>query len=143
MNDLINNDVQKYVQYNYYAIPAVQHNQTGMIDILSEEVGRKTNCSFDKMTEVITDYYNCSFADVKGKCRYKNIVNARHVIMYFGIEILSIRYPNYDKTRIVREVARRLNRDRTSLLHAKNKIAWLSKKDIYFKREFQELKYLL
>lgn len=128
---------------HYFAIPSIQHYQTGMVDILSEEVGRKTKCSFDKMTEVITDYYNCSFADVKGKRRDKNIVNARHVIMYFGIEILSIRYPNYDKTRIVREVARRLNRDRTSVLHAKNKIAWLSKKDIFFKKEFQEVKQML
>lgn len=141
MKQITKSDVQNNV--HYFSIPAIQHEQTKMVDILSEEVGRKPICSFDKMVEIICKYYQCTTKEVMGRNRKKNIVNARHVIMFFGMEILQQQFPNYNDTRIIEMIGSKTKRDRTSVYFGIKKIEWLSKKDIYFTKEFQELKNLL
>lgn len=143
MKQLIKHNVRKCVQNNYFAIPAIQHNQTGMVDILSEEVGRKNKISFEKMTSIVCEYFNTNMQEVISRNRKKNIVSARHTIIFIGVDILTTQHPTYDKTRIYRLIADKLNRDRTSVIYTHAKLSWLSKKDIFFKKEFQELKYLL
>ncbi|MGP1455263.1 MAG: chromosomal replication initiator protein DnaA [Treponema sp.] len=75
---------------------------------------RQHNLSVDIIQKIVADYFNISFADIKGKKRTKNISFPRHVAMYLAREMT-----DFSTTEIGVEFG---GRDHTTIMHGHQKI---------------------
>jgi chromosomal replication initiator protein len=86
--------------------------QNQLKDIFSQS--KHGNVTIDNILRVISDKYNLSYADLKGKKRTKNIAFPRQVAMYIAREITE-----YSTTELGYEFG---GRDHTTVMHACQKI---------------------
>ncbi len=75
---------------------------------------RQHNLSIDTIQKIVADYFNISFADIKGKKRTKNISFPRQVAMYLAREMT-----DFSTTEIGVEFG---GRDHTTIMHGHQKI---------------------
>ncbi len=88
--------------------------------------------STKKIIETVAGFYNVSVKDIRSRCRKKELVKARHIIMYFLREDLRNSYP---------EIGRRIgNRDHTTAIYAYAKIKSDLQKKEALQREIESLR---
>ncbi len=75
---------------------------------------RQHNLSIDTIQKIVADYFNISFADMKGKKRTKKISFPRHIAMYLAREMT-----DFSTTEIGIEFG---GRDHTTIMHGHQKI---------------------
>ena len=73
----------------------------------------------------VSEKYRISVEQMKGKERYAEIVKARHIYFYLCRKLTSATYY---------KIAKLLNRDHSTVIHAENKIA----DEIYYYRHFEQ-----
>lgn len=62
----------------------------------------------EKIIEIVCDYFNLTHEALKGKCRSKELVHARHVIFYFIRRHTSM---------TLKSTGQLFNRDHTTVIH--------------------------
>ncbi|MBE5745721.1 MAG: chromosomal replication initiator protein DnaA [Clostridiales bacterium] len=92
----------------------------------------KAQVTMDKIINVCCEYYNVNKQDLVGKKKNKEIVDPRQIAMYLITEILDA--PLVSIGRVFG------NRDHTTVMHARDKVARLVQDNIKLKNEIVELK---
>jgi len=95
----------------------------------------RANITIEKIINVCCEYYEISRDDLVGKKKSKEIVDPRQIAMYLATEIL--------ETPLVTIGRKFGNRDYTTVIHARDKIARLIQDNINIKTEVSELKELI
>lgn len=70
--------------------------------------------TFDDVVHAVSTHYGISVESIKGPKRYKPLVHARQVVVHLALKLLA--------NRSLCSIGRELEKDHTSILHAKNKI---------------------
>ncbi len=104
--------------------------------ILSKETNEnspsKLRIQPQKVIKKVSDHYGINQSVLKGKCREKEVVRARHMAMYLLKTDLGMSY-----VEIGRWFA---NRDHTSVMHARSKMTALLKNDSLLQEEYQQIR---
>lgn len=99
--------VQNILRECEVKIREVTQNDSLSVLVFSKKIELKL--SFDDIVEFVCDVTGERERDVMKKCRKKELVTARHLIIYYSFHYCSI-----SKT----EISRKLNQDHTTILNA-------------------------
>lgn len=112
-------------ELNYMAIPGVPNttnrDRSRLFRVFDPEIIIKTAC----------EYFRLELDDIKGKCRKRELVFPRQVIMYFLTEYT-------DQTYLV--IGKLFNRDHTTVIHSKDAIKDLMTFDDKVRAQVEDLK---
>lgn len=82
---------------------------------------KQSNITIDTIIKVVSDYYNLSMSDIKGKKRTKNVMLPRQISLYIARELTE-----YSTTELGAEFG---GRDHTTVMHSCQKIEELLRSD--------------
>ena len=113
--------------------PTIETTKTVLASILTNiQTKSKTPKT---IINIVSKYYNITICDLIGKCRKKELVVPRQIVMFLLREECGSSYPT-----IGEELG---GRDHTTAMHAYNKIANAIKDDIKLKQDVESVKQML
>ncbi|MDC7218845.1 MAG: chromosomal replication initiator protein DnaA [Spirochaetales bacterium] len=139
--------IAKNITSNIRDLEAALNRIIGYSDIVKKEItiesvknlltqyftaAPQTNVSIPMIQKIVSDYFNVSIIDLKGKSRKKNITFPRHIAMYLSRELT-----DYSTTEIGIEFG---GRDHTTVMHACSNIDGKLKADSTLEPMISELK---
>jgi chromosomal replication initiator protein len=111
--------------YNYMTIPGVpktvNRDRTRHINVFTPEVIINTSCR----------YFDMPLETLQGKCRKREYVMPRQIIMYLLVNYTDMTYLNIGKL---------FNKDHTTVIHSKDTVKDLISVDDYMRLRVEELR---
>ena len=110
-------------------------NLINVKSFLRSNLKPKIVASYKSVIEKVCDFYEIEINQITAKCRKKEIVNTRQIIMYFLREYMDMSYSLIGK--------RLGNRDHTTVMHACEKIQLKLENDAKLQQEVIQIKKLI
>lgn len=103
------------VNLNPYLIPGIPNDtpHLPLAQLLSLEE------AINKILEIVSEKTSVPVQEIRNKCRSRDIVKARHLVMYFAVEYL----PKYSLRRIYLQLTgRRIKQAHSSVIHGRDMV---------------------
>ncbi|WP_290172336.1 helix-turn-helix domain-containing protein [uncultured Dubosiella sp.] len=95
-------------------------------------IEKRSELTIREIKKAVSQFYGLSYADLEGKSRLKQIMNARHICVYLSREMLHKPYMQIGK-----DLG---NRDHTTIQSSYNRACELMKKDNAFRMAVDKIK---
>lgn len=87
--------------------------------------------SLDRIIKIVSNFYPCTFSELRSKIRTKDLVIARHLVIYFMKKLMQ---------KSLRDIGSMLgDRNHATILHALEKIEITCKQDLMFKSKISRI----